>query len=94
MLFKEIIGQQEIKDRLLQLAKEERVGHACCLPEGRVRASWLWQLLLPGILIVKTAAGTIRAMSAAHAGSTQNWFIPTCILFSLSPRQKVPARTR
>jgi DNA polymerase III subunit delta' len=28
MLFKEIIGQKETKDRLLQLAKEERVGHA------------------------------------------------------------------
>ena len=84
MFFKDVIGQEEAKQRLIAEVKEGRIPHAqlICGPEGTGK--------LP--LAIAYARYTVESMMLAAyapvAPSSTNWHIPIFISFSLSSRKK------
>ena len=68
MFFKDVIGQEEVKRRLLRSVDNDHVAHAqlLCGPEG-VNLLWLW--LMPGIYIARIVRMGMLAVYVRLAGN-------------------------
>ncbi len=93
MLFKDVIGQTEVKKRLIQSVKEERISHAQLFSGHEGTGKLAWQLLMHNIFRVKTAPKPIHVEFVRRAINTINWHILICTLCSqFLTRQKPKIR--
>lgn len=88
MFFKDVIGQEEAKQRLIAEVKEGRIPHAqlICGPEGTGKLPLA--IAYAVTFVVKTVESMMLAAYAPVAPSSTNWHIPIFISFSLSSRKK------
>ncbi len=82
MFFKDIVGQNQVKEHLIRTVKDGFIPHAqlFCGPEG-VGGKFPLRLLMPNILIVSIRQRMIPAGNVLLVLNTNIWRIPICILF-------------
>ena len=84
MYFKDIIGQEEVKERLRQSARTGIVPHAQLFTEQGGAGAFPLALAYARYLIVRTGRTRTLVDVARHASNMTNWHIPIYILYSRS----------
>lgn len=69
MFFKDVIGQEEVKRRLLRSVDNDHVAHASCFVARRVSVNLLWLWLMPGIYIARIVRMGMLAVYVRLAGN-------------------------
>lgn len=68
MFFKDVIGQEEVKRRLLRSVDNDHVAHASCFVDRRVSVNLLWLWLMPVYTLHESSEwGCLRCMSVLPA---------------------------
>ena len=84
MYFKDIIGQEEVKERLRQSARTGIVPHAQLFTEQGGAGAFPLALAYARYLNCTNRTDTDAVDVARHASNMTNWHIPIYILYSRS----------
>ena len=72
MFFSEVIGQEEIKQRLIHQVNEQRISHLSYLPALKGPENLLWHWLLHSLFRAATGRIMTLAANAPRAGNIVN----------------------